>query len=277
MAGYQRTGFTEPFITNIDITLGDLLSTTILYTESNVAASTIESAISIEKTEHRNTTTYGRVESTLSVASGNGTIVPLSLKYNNIRKGDIVEDEDGYAYEVVEKSGGDLYFDRDVIVEIGEDDLITTKGKKLHLFGTSALKDYIVGEKVIEYVGGVGGTSDPYPILKNELLSGYTIPDTNIITDTEGSRTYYFNTDNLSSIVIDIISDKGSTIVATPLLIQNDWSVEGKPSDTLTIASGGGVDKMKYSDVTAPNIKIVVTKTEGGDMASYTFSVHGLK
>ena len=276
LQGYQRTGFTEPFITDVNITLGDVLKTTVIYTETNVAATTIESAITIDKTEYRNSVSFGAVATTLTVSAGNGTTVPLVVLTNQFRVGDIFEDSAGYAYEIVAVDGNNLTLNRDVVAVLTAEERYKTVARKLQLFEQNATKDYVIGDKVLETVGGVGISPDPYPTLP-EFLSGISIPDTDVVTDAVAVRNYYFNTSNFSSIIIDVITDKGTTIVVYPLPLEDDLTVVGKASDTTTIADGGDSERMKYTDIAAPNTKITVTKTEAGDMASYLFSVHGIK
>ncbi|KFZ25658.1 MAG: hypothetical protein KQ78_02151 [Candidatus Izimaplasma bacterium HR2] len=274
--GYQRTGYTEPFITDIDITSGDDLKTTVIYTETNVAVSTINEAISINKTEYKNSPTFGVVATTLTVLLGNGTTVPLVVTNNNFRIGDIFEDTVGFAYEVVGVQGNNITLHRDIVATLTEKNVLLTVAKKLHLFEQKATKDYLIGDKVLESIGIVGISPDPYPILP-EFLTGIEIPDTEVLTDAAATRDYYFNTTNFSSIIVDIITTRGATVIVYPLPLEDNLTVVGKASDTTTIADDGDSERVKYSDVAAPNTKIVVTKTQAGDMTNYVFSVHGIK
>lgn len=273
---YQRTGYTEPFITNVILGIGDPLETNVIYTETNVAASTIDSAIIISKTEHRNAPTFGIVATTLTVAVGNGTVVPLVVTNNNLRVGDIIEDTVGFAYEVVGVDGNNITLHRDIVATLSINDMLHTVARKLKLSGQQATKDYVIGDKVIENVGIVGISPDPYPILP-EFLTGVEIPDVENMTDAAATRTYYFNTTNFSSVIFDIITTRGTTVVIYPLPLEGDLTVVGKASDTTTIADGGGTERTKYTDIAAPNIKVVVTKTQAGDTTNYLFSIHGVK
>lgn len=274
--GYQRTGYTEPFITDVDITSGDVLKTTVIYTETNVAESTINEAISINKTEYKNSPTFGIVETTLTVAAGNGTTVPLVVTNNNFRIGDIFEDTVGFAYEVVNVQGNNITLHRDIVATLTAKNQLLTIAKKLHLFEQKATKNYVIGDKVLESVGSVGISPDPYPILP-EFLTGIEIPDAEVLTDAAATREYYFNTTNFSSIIIDIITTRGATVIVYPLPLEDDLTVTGKASDTTTIADDGDSERIKYSDIAAPNTKVVVTKTQANDMTNYIFSVHGVK
>ena len=97
------------------------------------------------------------------------------------------------------------------------------------------------------------------------------------MTDAAATREYYFNTTNFSSIIIDIITTRGATVIVYPLPLEDDLTVTGKASDTTTIADDGDSERIKYSDIAAPNTKVVVTKTQANDMTNYIFSVHGVK
>lgn len=274
--GYQRTGYTEPFITDVNITSGDVLEDTVVYTETNVAGTTIDGAITIANTEYRNSLSSGVVAATLSVGVGNGTTTPLVVVDNMFRVGDIFEDTVGFAYEVVAVDGNNITLNRDIVATLTVGEQYIVVARKLQLFEQNASKNYTIGDKVLESVGLVGISPDPYPILP-EFLSGIEIPDVSVLTDASPTRDYYFNTTNFSSIVIDAVTDKGATVVATPLILENDLTVEGKASDVTTIADGGAAERMKYTDIAAPNTKVTVTKTEAGDMTTYVLSVHGIK
>ena len=274
--GYQRTGYTEPFITDVGITSGDVLKTTVIYTETNIAASTINEAIDIDNTEYRNSVTFGIVATTLTVAVGNGTTVPLVVTNNNFRIGDIFEDTVGFAYEVINVQGNNITLHRDIVATLTAKNMLLTVAKKLHLFEQKATKDYLIGDKVLESIGIVGISPDPYPILP-EFLTGIEIPDTEVLTDAAATRDYYFNTTNFSSIIVDIITTRGATVILTPLLLESDLTVTGKPSSTTVISDGGDTERITYTSIAAINSKITVTKTQGDDMTNYVFSVHGIR
>ena len=73
----------------------------------------------------------------------------------------------------------------------------------------------------------------------------------------------------------DVSADKGATVIITPLIdIASSPQTEGLPSDTAVVVAGTPF-RGRYTDVSTYRVKIVVTKTDGGDMTEYTFMVRG--
>ena len=103
------------------------------------------------------------------------------------------------------------------------------------------------------------------------------LADTNTtdLTDAAATLTQIVNTKDVKDLVVDITTDKGTTVVITPILSATDDTQVGPVSTTLTIADGGGTDRARYSNISAERAKIVVTKTEAGSTTSFFVSVRG--
>jgi hypothetical protein len=97
------------------------------------------------------------------------------------------------------------------------------------------------------------------------------------LTDTSPIVTAIIDTKNVEDIMVDVVTDKGSTIVITPILNSSGTPVLTDPSDTVTISNGGGSERVVYSRIMAPRAKVVVTKTEAGDTSDFVLSIRGNK
>ncbi len=99
--------------------------------------------------------------------------------------------------------------------------------------------------------------------------------DVEVLTDAADSRTYIIDTENIKDLFFDVSADKGATVIITPLIdIASSPQTEGLPSDTAVVVAGTPF-RGRYTDVSTYRVKIVVTKTDGGDMTEYTFMVRG--
>lgn len=101
------------------------------------------------------------------------------------------------------------------------------------------------------------------------------LDDSTQLTDAAAIHTHIIDTKAAGSLVIDVIADKGLTVIVTPLPVESDNSVLGKASDTLTIADGGDTDRVIYTGIAAPRAKVVVTKTEAGSSTTYRLTARG--
>lgn len=84
-----------------------------------------------------------------------------------------------------------------------------------------------------------------------------------------------------NDIMVDVIADKGCTVVITPVVDLDDNTSTGKPSDIGVLANGGPSDRFTYGGLTggkiaAPKVQVVVTKVEAGDCAETIISVRGM-
>lgn len=104
--------------------------------------------------------------------------------------------------------------------------------------------------------------------------SGGFITDTAVLTDGTPSRTYTIDTENIKNLFFDVKADKAGTVVITPLIDYDDDSTLGLPSDTGVFAVDTGF-RGTYSDIATHKVKIVVTKTDAGDMTNFAFRVRG--
>jgi len=95
------------------------------------------------------------------------------------------------------------------------------------------------------------------------------------LTDGAAMATLIVPTQHVKDLVIDVVSDKGGSVVVTPLPDHDDTSVLGEASTTGTLTNGGPSGRFKYSDIAAPNTKVVFTKTEAGTTDGFTLSVRG--
>ena len=105
-------------------------------------------------------------------------------------------------------------------------------------------------------------------VLNKDLLT-----DTNLTFD---EIVFCAHSNNL---LVDVIADKGLTVVITPVLDIDYDTTLGKPSDTGTLADGGGPDDAErfiYSTTGAPKARVLVTKTEAGDATKTVITVRGV-
>ena len=112
-----------------------------------------------------------------------------------------------------------------------------------------------------------------YPPAGSALLAPI---DNTVLTDASPARTLIVSTRNIDSLVVDVVCDKGCSLVIRPLPDIDDPMVKGESSDALTVADGGGAVRGRYTDIGAPAAEIVVTKTESGDMTAMLLAVRGL-
>lgn len=101
--------------------------------------------------------------------------------------------------------------------------------------------------------------------------------DTNTtdLTDAAATLSQIVYTKNIADVVVDVTTDKGLTVVITPILSATDDTQLGPASTTLTIANGGGTDRARYTNISAERAKVVITKTEAGSTTSFLASVRG--
>lgn len=109
--GYQRTGFSEPFFTHVTVSDTNDLESTVIYTETNAADGTIDSAAPIGNTEYRNSVTYGSVS---SATLGTGATFTLADDAGNsddiVDPGELTLNAGGTGYKVgnvLTLTGGD--------------------------------------------------------------------------------------------------------------------------------------------------------------------------
>ena len=100
--------------------------------------------------------------------------------------------------------------------------------------------------------------------------------DNEPLTDAAPTRSTIVATRLVNDLVVDIVCDKGCSAVIRPLPDADNAEVKGKPSDVLAIAAGGGAERGRYVDISAPQAEITVTKTEPGDMAAYLLAIRGI-
>lgn len=97
------------------------------------------------------------------------------------------------------------------------------------------------------------------------------------ITDAAATVTRYYDVSKVEDVVVDVTSDKGMTIVITPVLSSDDNTVLGKPSSTLTIPDLGATDRAIYSKIAAKRCQVLVTKTEAGTTSGFGLKVIGVQ
>jgi len=114
-------------------------------------------------------------------------------------------------------------------------------------------------------------------LIKKVDAANFLLEDLNTTVLTDASSTYTTTVDTLASkdILVDIVATKGCTVVVTPVLNTDGTAIEGTDSDTGTVADGGSSGRFVYSDFGSPRAKVVVTKTELGDMTSFSLSIRG--
>lgn len=97
------------------------------------------------------------------------------------------------------------------------------------------------------------------------------------MTDAAATVTRYVDTKDITDVIVTVSTDKGSTIVITPVLIRSDNAVVGPASDTTTIANGGDTIDATFSRIGSPKAKVVVTKTESGTTSGFCMTIRGIK
>jgi len=106
----------------------------------------------------------------------------------------------------------------------------------------------------------------------NSLLGLSTVE----LTDAAPTYNAIVLTRDFQSVMVDVVSDKGGTLVIYPIPNSNDATVFGLVSDTLTVADGGPSDRGGYSNIAAPKAKILFTKTEAGTTSGFLIAVRGV-
>ena len=115
----------------------------------------------------------------------------------------------------------------------------------------------------------------PVPDDEKNLVEGNSyISNTEPLTDVAPARTYTVYVKNISDLFIDVLADKGGSIVVTPQIDVDDAATLGAPSETALFVANTSA-RARYSDIASVKAEIVVTKTEGGDMTEYTLRVRG--
>lgn len=107
--------------------------------------------------------------------------------------------------------------------------------------------------------------------------AGSSLIDYSVTELTDGATQYnaVIFTVGYTDITVDVITDKGGTLIITPIIDVDDDTSLGKPSDTLTVADGGPSDRAIYSSISSPKAKILFTKTEAGTTSGFVLSVRG--
>ena len=102
------------------------------------------------------------------------------------------------------------------------------------------------------------------------------IEDTAVLTDGTPTRTYIIGAGAVNDLIGFVLGDKGCTLTVYPMPVDGS-ATTAKAGTVLTIADGGVAvyEPWRYSELGANRAKIVVTKTEAGDMTSYGFTVRG--
>lgn len=97
------------------------------------------------------------------------------------------------------------------------------------------------------------------------------------LTDASPTLTEIVDCNTSENLYVDIVIDKGSTVVVTPIFDKTDDTAEGKPSATLTIADSGATERAVYSNIGSVRAKIVVTKTEAGSTSGFLCRISGFQ
>lgn len=105
--------------------------------------------------------------------------------------------------------------------------------------------------------------------------SNKNILDTVVLTDAVTTRTHIVNTQGARDLMVAITSDKGCTVIVTPIDDLDDNTALGLASTTGTVADSGSSNRFLYESIAAPRAKVVITKTESGDMTSFRCSIRG--
>jgi hypothetical protein len=112
----------------------------------------------------------------------------------------------------------------------------------------------------------------------SKLLTHFDNTD-NVLTDASPTRELGpFSTRGIESILADLTTNKGCDLKFVPMSNLDDDGVpqrEGKASTVASIAAGGGSELVSYSKIKSPFIKLVITKTEAGDMDVYYGEISG--
>ena len=85
------------------------------------------------------------------------------------------------------------------------------------------------------------------------------------LTDASPTYSAYVQTDRITDFVLDINTDKGTTVVFTPILSETDLTKTREDSITGVVSDGGEKAPFTYSKLKAPQLLVTVTKTEAGD------------
>jgi hypothetical protein len=95
---------------------------------------------------------------------------------------------------------------------------------------------------------------------------------------TDGAPTYnaVIVSEHYQDVIVDVVSDKGGTLVIYPIPDENNITSLGLVSDTLTVADGGPAGRGGYTKLASPRAKILFTKTEAGTTSGFKVIVHGV-
>jgi hypothetical protein len=95
------------------------------------------------------------------------------------------------------------------------------------------------------------------------------------LTDAAPQYNAVVMTSGYQDLTVDVITDKGGTLIITPILDVDDEATLGAVSDTLTVADGGPSGRAIYASISAPKAKVLFTKTEAGTTSGFKVSVRG--
>jgi len=105
--------------------------------------------------------------------------------------------------------------------------------------------------------------------------SNKKILDTANLTDAVPTRTHIVNTKGIRDLMVAITSDKGCTVIITPIDDVDDETALGLVSSTGVVADGGSSNRFLYESITAPKARVVITKTESGSTTAFRCSIRG--
>lgn len=85
-----------------------------------------------------------------------------------------------------------------------------------------------------------------------------------LLTDAAPDYSAILACGHCNTIVVDLVADKGCSVIIIPVLDVDDDTALGKPSDTGVLPNLGGSERFLYSAIGAPKVKVVISKTESG-------------
>jgi len=94
------------------------------------------------------------------------------------------------------------------------------------------------------------------------------------LTDAEPTVTRYVQCNKVQDVYVWVESDKGLSIVITPVL-DSQQNILGPPSSAEVIAPGGGSALAAYSYIGSTKAMVVVTKNEAGSTSTFNLYVTG--
>lgn len=89
--------------------------------------------------------------------------------------------------------------------------------------------------------------------------------------------TIVVDSEKYTDVVVDVVTDKGTSIVITPVLNYSGNLINGEDSATTIIPNGGRAQRVIYSKISAPRCKVTVTKTESGSTSNFVLSIRGVE